>query len=68
MTLGVQVTSINMNENLPSWWVAGIHDKELTVGILEHGVGSWEIIQNDHKLSFASIASGESTFLTLAFS
>ncbi|KAL3691922.1 hypothetical protein R1sor_005573 [Riccia sorocarpa] len=41
----------NMHD-LPRWWIAGEHDYALALGVLKHGVGSWEAIFTDSDLGF----------------
>ncbi|KAG6557687.1 hypothetical protein Mapa_000452 [Marchantia paleacea] len=38
--------------DLPRWWTAGEHDNALALGVLKHGVGSWEAIFSDTSLGF----------------
>lgn len=47
--LGLQLSQRN---NMPSWWQAGHHDKELVKGVLAHGFGNWEAIFEDNNLNF----------------
>ncbi|CBY38713.1 unnamed protein product [Oikopleura dioica] len=44
--------------DLPIWWKAGSHDKELLVGLHKHGLSRGEIhILNDTELSFGDVMS-----------
>ncbi|GMH33669.1 hypothetical protein BSKO_01503 [Bryopsis sp. KO-2023] len=39
-------------QDLPEWWVAGVHDVDLVSGALSYGVNAWIAIERDPSLSF----------------
>ncbi|KAH9308498.1 hypothetical protein KI387_036409, partial [Taxus chinensis] len=45
---------LSQRNNMPSWWEAGHHDRELVKGVLAHGFGNWESIFGNNNLNFSS--------------
>jgi len=45
---------VRKTSNLPSWWVAGVHDKALLEGVAKHGL-DFEEISSDPDLPFLKI-------------
>ncbi|CAD7698432.1 unnamed protein product [Ostreobium quekettii] len=43
-------------QDMPSWWIAGLHDHNLVRGVLRHGMGSWLQIERDRSLPFNASA------------
>lgn len=45
---------LSQRNNMPSWWEAGHHDRELVKGVLAHGFGNWETIFESSSLNFSN--------------
>ncbi|KAF9340248.1 hypothetical protein BGZ91_002912, partial [Linnemannia elongata] len=41
---------------LPSWWLAGVHDKPFLEGLAKHGINRQDLIVTDETLPFAAIS------------